>query len=102
MDETNEVRAPAAWERVRAAILEWNFGEAELAFHEFCEDHHQQVPSWFADEYAFTGMRLWAAGRAVSALRHFAVFFDRTAGANVCWHDEDGELLSEAEALAFV
>jgi hypothetical protein len=101
MDEQLDARVPAAWGRVRAAIFAWNFGEAEQAFHEFCEAHHEQVPDWFADEYAFTGMRLWASGRAGSALRHFAMFFDRAVGSAVCWHPEDAELLAEAEPLAF-
>lgn len=95
----NEVNS--AWSEVRAGLLSWNFHRAEQAFHEFCSAH--EVPDWFEDEYAFAGMQLWAAGRASSALRHFAVFFDKAAGrpGPGLWDPQDGAMLAEAEPLAF-
>lgn len=91
--------AGAAWNQVKDAIFLWNFGEAESAFHEFCTAH--EVPAWFEDEYAFAGMQLWAAGRAASALRHFAVFFDKAAGQPGLWDPRDGDLLTATEPLVF-
>ena len=87
----------AAWNRVRDAIFQWNFGDAESAFHEFCTAN--EVPTWFEDEYAFAGMQLWAAGRAGSALRHFAMFFDKAAGRPGFWDPRDSDLLVATEPL---
>jgi len=94
-----ESSTDGAWKRVRAAIFQWNFGAAENAFHEFCTAHG--VPTWFEDEYAFAGMQLWAAGRPASALRHFAVFFDKAAGHPGRWDPREGDFLAETEPLVF-
>ena len=65
----------ATYEQIRRAVLAWNWADAERLFCAFCDAH--QVPEWFADEYLFNGMKLWADGRPAQLLRHFAAFFER-------------------------
>ena len=90
-----------SYRRIRASLLEWNWEDAAEQFHEFCESHRDKVPNWYEDEFIFNGMKLWADDRPVQVLRHFALFFDRALGRDLCWSDETADpLRGAAELLA--
>lgn len=89
----------AAYADVRRALFEWNWEAAESRFHAFCEKYRAGIPTWYEDEFLFSGMQLWASGRPQQLLRHFALVFDRAAGETLCWREEDALPLAEAAAL---
>lgn len=99
MTTRSDPNLDARYEAIRDAVYQWDWAEAEELFRAFCADHRAAVPRWFEDEYVFSGMKLWAAGRPRELLRHFATFFERARGAKGLWREEDARILGEAEAL---
>ena len=102
MIENNPVQAQVvgSYRSIRASLLDWNWQDAVTQFHEFCECHREHIPAWYEDEFVFSGMKLWAADRPVQVLRHFALFFDRALGAELCWSEQSAAPLRlTADAL---
>ena len=69
-----------SYAQIRHALFFYNWAEVEHTFWALCERYNAHIPAWFAEEYVFQAMRLWASDQLGECLRHFAGFINRAAG----------------------
>jgi hypothetical protein len=81
---------------LRKGVTACDWDAVEDSFRAFCDKHADAIPAWFADEYVFQAMRLWADDHLDEVIRHFANFVNRAAGVDLVDAVAEREVLHQA------
>lgn len=99
MQSKMELAIKGTYRTIRRGLVAGNWDQVETVFSGFCASHRESIPEWLEDEYVFTAMKLWSAGRLAELLRHFATFFERALGPGTLYREDDAAPLSDAAML---